>query len=116
MLAKILGGFLLASVAALGVIGLLYRGEVRENATLRHANDANLATIERMESDVIINEAKAIADALERRELEEDSRDRNRAIDEAAEKGCDDPAMDALLVRRRLQLQRDRDRDKAGRP
>lgn len=115
---RILAG--VALVAALVAWGLFERSgrleSKAEAATLRDANAANLATIERMESDAIINEAKAIADALERRALEEDSRERNQAIDAVAENGCSDPAMDALLERRRLQRSRDRDRDKTGRP
>jgi hypothetical protein len=107
---KIMAGAIVALVLALGVVGYLYRGEVREGAALRFANDANLATIARLESDIIINEAKAIADALERRELEGDARDLQRAIDAVTENGCADPAFDALLERRRLQLDRDRNK------
>lgn len=77
-------------------------------ATLRAANAANLATIERMEADQIINEAKAIADAIERREMEADIHD----LEQAGATG----GLGAIVERRRLQRERDRDRNKAGRP
>lgn len=107
MVTRILGGFLLASVAALGVLGLLYRGELRESATLRQANEANLRTIERMESDAIINEAKAIADALERREMAGDIRELEKAVTDAVTTDCRNPGLDAVIDRRRLQRERD---------
>lgn len=114
MITKILAGVALAMGIALAGTGWWLSNVIESRAVLRATHQTNLDTIARMESDVLINEAKAIADAINRRDQERDSDERNRAIDAVVENGCGDPAFDALLERRRLQ--RERDRAKTGRP
>lgn len=100
--AGIAAGLLITTLA----MGWALRHEIQQSAVLRQANKANLDTIERLEADIIINEAKAIADALERREMQEDI----RGLEHAATNG----GLGAVIDLRRLQ--RERDRLKAGRP
>lgn len=79
-------------------------------ATLRAANDANLATIDRLQVDQVIAQAAAIADANDRRKLETDRDQLVNAANAAKGDGvCS--GLDAILEQRRLQLERDRNRN-----
>lgn len=79
-------------------------------ATLRAANDANLATIATLQVDQVIAQAAAIADANERRKLETDHDELVTAA-RAAKGDGNCTGLDAILERRRLQLERDRNRN-----
>jgi len=109
---KILAGIIAAAAIAIG--GLVYwlSNVIESRAVLRQANDANLAAIARLESDIVINEAKAIADALERRALEADTRELEKVISDAAKNDCRNPGLDDLIERRRVQRARDGDKDR----
>ena len=70
---KILGGFLLASVLALGVLGYLYRGEVRAGAATRaalltaaKANETLTAERDRYKRDAAAESERAQARQRER--------------------------------------------------
>lgn len=111
-MSRIALGLLAAAAIAIGGLTYWLSNVIESRAVLRQANDANLATIDRLESDIVINEAKAIADALERRELEADTRELEKVISDASKSDCRNPGLDAVIERRRLQRSRDGDPDR----
>lgn len=113
-LSLLLGGA--GIIAAVAAWGFWERSEAvtykAEASTLRAANAANLATINTLQVDQVIAQAAAIADAAAQRKLETD---RDELLDAARAGGpCD--SLDAVIERRRLQLERDRNGDKGNRP
>lgn len=98
-------GVLLGGVAAIAIAcgwGLYERGQAIKWEGVAGpavaANKSNQATIDRLESDQIIAQAVAIADANERRKLEGEADELRQAVTDAS---C--PGLDALIERRRLQ-------------
>lgn len=96
----LLGG--VAVIASLVAWGLWERSDAVQNkaaaAVAVAANKSNQVTIDRLESDQIIAQAVAIADANERRKLESETNELRQAVTDAS---C--PGLDALIERRRLQ-------------
>lgn len=90
-------------VAGAGALGWQLKRSWQAEALAVAANATNQATIDRLESDAVIAQAIAIADAQERRKLETDHDELLAAARAAGPCG----SLDAVLERRRLQLQRD---------